>query len=78
MYCRIYTPGKTVISYKSAVKELYFLKSGTVEVFNNNNDLPTGASADLVPRQLMKDKPDSDIQENAILYLPRFSYFGDY
>lgn len=26
MYCRIYTPGKTVISYKSNVKEMYFIR----------------------------------------------------
>ena len=26
MFCRIYPPGKTVISYKSNVKELYFIR----------------------------------------------------
>jgi hypothetical protein len=58
MYCRIYTPGKTVISYKSNVKEMYFIRQGLVEVFNNEND------------EIEKDKP--------ILYLPKYSYFGDY
>lgn len=58
MYCRIYTPGKTVISYKSNVKEMYFIRQGLVEVFNNEND------------EIVKEKP--------ILYLPKFSYFGDY
>ena len=58
MYCRIYTPGKTVISYKSNVKEMYFIRQGLVEVFNNEND------------EVEKDKP--------ILYLPKYSYFGDY
>ena len=58
MYCRIYTPGKVVISYKSNVKEMYFIRQGLVEVFNNENDEHT------------KEKP--------ILYLPKFSYFGDY
>jgi len=58
LYCRIYQPGKTVISYKSSVKEMYFIKTGQVEVFNNEND------------ELRKEEP--------ILYLPTFSYFGDY
>ena len=58
MYCRIYTPGKTVISYKSNVKEMYFIRQGLVEVFNNEND------------EENKEKP--------ILYLPKYSYFGDY
>jgi len=58
MYCRIYTPGKTVISYRSNVKEMYFIRQGLVEVFNNEND------------EIDKEKP--------ILYLPKYSYFGDY
>lgn len=58
MYCRIYTPGKVVISYKSNVKEMYFIRQGLVEVFNNEND------------EVEKEKP--------ILYLPKYSYFGDY
>jgi signal-transduction protein with cAMP-binding, CBS, and nucleotidyltransferase domain len=58
MYCRIYTPGKTVISYKSNVKEMYFIRQGLVEVYNNEND------------EVDKEKP--------ILYLPKYSYFGDY
>ena len=58
MYCRIYTPGKVVISYKSNVKEMYFIRQGIVEVYNNDND------------EIAKEKP--------ILYLPKFSYFGDY
>ena len=58
MYCRIYTPGKTVISFKSNVKEMYFIRQGLVEVYNNEND------------EHVKDTP--------ILYLPKYSYFGDY
>ena len=38
MYCQIYTPGKFVISYKSNVKEMYFIKQGMVEVYNNEKD----------------------------------------
>lgn len=58
MYCRIYTPGKSVISYGSNVKEMYFIRQGLVEVYNNENDEVEGG------------KP--------ILYLPKYSYFGDY
>jgi hypothetical protein len=58
MYCRIYTPGKTVISFKSNVKEMYFIRQGLVEIYNNEND------------EVTKEKP--------ILYLPKYSYFGDY
>ena len=28
LYCRIQAPGKTVISYKSSVKEMYFISRG--------------------------------------------------
>mmetsp|Transcript_36378 Transcript_36378/g.55848 ORF Transcript_36378/g.55848 Transcript_36378/m.55848 type:complete len:280 (-) Transcript_36378:102-941(-) len=45
MYCRIYTPGKTIIAYKSDVKEMYFIRQGLVEVYNNEND------------EIYKDKP---------------------
>jgi len=58
MYCRFYTPGTAVISYKTQVKEIYFIRQGQIEIFNNEND------------EIIKDKP--------ILYLPQYSYFGDY
>jgi len=58
MFCRIQNPGKVVISYKSNVKEMFFIRQGLVEVYNNEND------------EEIKDKP--------ILYLPKYSYFGDY
>ena len=38
MFCRLYTPGRVVVSYKSNVKEVYFIRQGIVEVFNNEND----------------------------------------
>ena len=38
LYTKIKPPGSTVISYQSIVKELYFIRSGMVEVFNNEND----------------------------------------
>jgi signal-transduction protein with cAMP-binding, CBS, and nucleotidyltransferase domain len=37
LYCRIYQPAKTVISYKSNVKEMYFIKQGIVEIQNNDH-----------------------------------------
>ena len=40
MFCRIYTPDKTVISHKSNVKELYFIRQGIVEIFNNQDKIP--------------------------------------
>lgn len=49
-----------MIGYKSEVKELYFIRQGIVEIFNNENDEK-------------KEKKDQ-----AIMYLPKFSYFGDY
>ena len=47
-----------MISYKSNVKEMFFIRQGLVEVYNNEND------------EEKKDQP--------ILYLPKYSYFGDY
>ena len=58
MYTRIYTPGKSIVSYKSIFKEMYFIIQGFVEVYNNEND------------EKYKDEP--------IIYLPKFSCFGDY
>jgi len=37
---------------------MYFIKTGQVEIFNNEND------------EVRKEEP--------ILYLPTYSYFGDY
>ena len=68
MYCQIYTPGKFVISYKRNVKEMYFIKQGMVEVYNNEKDdldIQNGHT-----KNIKDQKP--------ILYLPKYSYFGDY
>jgi len=65
MLCRIYTPGKNVIGYKNNVKEMYFIRQGLVEVFNNVND-----DKELASQKGSKQRP--------ILYLPKFSYFGDF
>jgi len=58
LYCRIYNPGKTIIQHNSIVKEMYFIRIGLVEIFNNESD------------EVDKEKP--------ILFLPKYSYFGDY
>jgi signal-transduction protein with cAMP-binding, CBS, and nucleotidyltransferase domain len=38
MLCRIYIPGKIVISYKANVKEMFFIRQGLVDVYNNEGD----------------------------------------
>ena len=58
LYCRIYPQSKTIIKNNQAVKEVFFVTQGLVEVFNNEND------------EDEKDRP--------ILYLPKYSYFGDF
>jgi hypothetical protein len=58
MFCRIYPSGWNVITYRSNVKQMYFIRQGIVEVFNSDQD------------EIVTKKP--------ILYLPKFSYFGDY
>ena len=58
MFCRIFTHSRIVISFKSNVKEMFFIRQGIVQVFNNEND------------EIDKHK--------TILYLPKYSYFGDY
>jgi hypothetical protein len=58
MFCRIYPAGWPVITYRSNVKQMYFIRQGIVEVFNSDQD-------EIKPKQ-------------PILYLPKFSYFGDY
>jgi signal-transduction protein with cAMP-binding, CBS, and nucleotidyltransferase domain len=74
MYCRINTPGKPVIPYKSNVKEMYFIRQGVVEVFNPEFDNPKREPT----TDTRHDKHDRVYEEQAILYLPKFSYFGDY
>lgn len=65
MLCRIYIPGKIVISYKANVKEMFFIRQGLVDVYNNeNDDMEVGGG------HKKKQKP--------ILYLPKYSYFGDF
>jgi hypothetical protein len=54
---------------------MYFIKQGIVEVFNSNHDykdpeVTVALSDELKDARFKKNKP--------ILYLPKFSYFGDY
>jgi len=46
---------------------MYFIRQGLVEVFNNEND-------DLE----MKQEQSQTNKQKPILYLPKYSYFGDY
>ena len=75
MYCRLNTPGKTVISYKSNVKEMYFIRQGVVEVFNPDHD---NSKKDITGADQNARQDRLQYEEQAILYLPKFSYFGDY
>lgn len=38
LYTKIRPPGSVMIQSQSIVKELFFIRSGMVEVFNNEND----------------------------------------
>lgn len=58
MFCRIFPPGTPVVTYRSNIKQMYFIRQGIVEVMNSE------------PHEINKGKP--------VLYLPKFSYFGDY
>ena len=77
MLCRIYIPGKIVISYKSNVKEMYFIRQGLVEVFNNENDDKDNKAQKEEKKNKTEGKAKSNKQK-PILYLPKYSYFGDF
>mmetsp|Transcript_393 Transcript_393/g.765 ORF Transcript_393/g.765 Transcript_393/m.765 type:complete len:733 (-) Transcript_393:49-2247(-) len=74
MYCRIYKPGRSVISYKSNVKELCFIKQGIVEVFCKDEDYQQHEASDFH----LKGSYKSSHKNQPILYLPKFCYFGDF
>lgn len=58
MYVRIYPVDTQIIAYKTHVKEMFFVRKGLVEVYNNSKD------------EMYPNKP--------IVYLPKYSYFGDW
>lgn len=68
LLCRIFTPGRVVIGYKANVKEMYFIRQGLVEVFNNEND----------DKEIKKQENARGNKQKPILYLPKYSYFGDF
>ena len=78
MYCRICNPGQTVIAYKSNVKEVYFIKQGVVEVYNHYNDYIDGGIVSDGEAEPRKPNKRNIGTMKPILYLPKFSYFGDY
>ena len=78
MFCRLYTQDKTVIPYKSNVKEMYFIKTGEVLItFDPDNDLHTATRGTKQGQRDPKKKTPS-FPERKLLYLPRYSCFGDY
>jgi len=68
MLCRIYIPGKIVISYKANVKEMFFIRQGLVDVYNNEGD----------DNEVSNNKQGRINKQKPILYLPKYSYFGDF
>jgi len=68
MLCRIYVPGKIVISYKANVKEMFFIRQGLIDVYNNESD-------DI---EVNKDNRGRSTKQKPILHLPKYSYFGDF
>jgi hypothetical protein len=68
LLCRIFTPGRVVIGYKANVKEMYFIRQGLVEVFNNEID----------DKEIKNKEHVRGNKQKPILYLPKYSYFGDF
>jgi hypothetical protein len=55
---------------------MYFIRQGVVEVFNPAHDNPKPEPGS---ENTKNDKNENRAQEDQpILYLPKFSYFGDY
>jgi signal-transduction protein with cAMP-binding, CBS, and nucleotidyltransferase domain len=40
MYCRIFEPGKVIISYGQKLQEMYFITKGTAIFFDNKGVTP--------------------------------------
>lgn len=40
MYCRIYEPGKTIITYGQKFNEMYFITKGTVMIYDQKGVIP--------------------------------------
>lgn len=57
-----------VIGYKANVKEMYFIRQGLVEVFNNEID----------DKEIKNKEHVRGNKQKPILYLPKYSYFGDF
>ena len=56
-YCRFFSPGKRIISYKSYVKELYFTWLGVVEVCISKSDYSVDRFR-VAPEDSKDDKED--------------------
>lgn len=62
-----------MLSYKCNVKEMFFIRQGVVEVLNPDHDHDNKID-DIDPAPMKQHKA----KEQPILYLPKYSYFGDY
>lgn len=72
LFCRFCKANSTVQGYKSHFKELYFIRQGIVEVHNNEMDYDYDSA-----NHEDSGKPYKH-QREPVLYLPKYSYFGDY
>lgn len=64
----------TVIGYKGNVKEMYFIKQGYLEVYNNEKD---DKAFDEAKRE-NGERFSAKRHQTPLLYLPKYSYFGDF
>lgn len=73
MLCRFYMHDMCVIGYKTNVKEMYFIKQGYLEVYNNEKD-------DKAYNEEKKSNNRFSVKkvQDPLLYLPKYSYFGDF
>jgi len=73
MLCRFYMYDMCVIGYKTNVKEMYFIKQGYLEVYNNEKD-----DKNFNEEKKASDRFSIKRQQDPLLYLPKYSYFGDF
>jgi hypothetical protein len=75
LFCRFQKANTVVQGYKSHFKELYFIRQGIVEVHNNEHDYDS--DRDYKDETQMKKEFQKN-KRQPVLYLPKYSYFGDY
>ena len=73
MLCRFYMYDMTVIGYKTNVKEMYFIKQGYLEVYNNEKDDKNFNQA-----KKSNDRFGGKPHKQPLLFLQKYQYFGDF